>query len=161
MRKHQLVQAEVRCFLIRGNESFARKRESEVFFFDFATESLEALPMRLEHPDDDLGGTISLAFPVLVVHRIDSWSPLNPDSVEAPDNTKMDSYSWPRVLRRQIDAESGLRNMYSCSACGAEFPTRQILSRHLEYNQLLESKAPLSASCGLPHAGIKLDSLQV
>ncbi len=32
--------------------------------------------MRLQAPDDELGGMLLLTTPFLVVHRIDEWSPL-------------------------------------------------------------------------------------
>ncbi|CAM9948769.1 unnamed protein product, partial [Laminaria digitata] len=34
--------------------------------------------MRLQHPDDELGGNMLLVIPQMVVHRIDAWSPMMP-----------------------------------------------------------------------------------
>merc|ERR1719253_1297297 len=34
--------------------------------------------MRLLHPDDELGASLLLAVPTVVVHRVDAWSPLLP-----------------------------------------------------------------------------------
>jgi len=37
-------------------------------------------PMRLQHPDDELGASLAPGLPNLIVHRIDAWSPLAPRS---------------------------------------------------------------------------------
>ena len=40
--------------------------------------------MRMQHPDDATNNQILLCFPVVVVHRIDNWSPLSPPTVTSP-----------------------------------------------------------------------------
>ncbi|CAM9247273.1 unnamed protein product, partial [Phaeothamnion confervicola] len=93
LRKHQLLDAHVRCYVIRHDrllpaasappgvdpEVFLRGQESggprTVFF--------QTHNMRLQHPDDELGSAMLLVLPQasfdpLVVHRIDAWSPMMP-----------------------------------------------------------------------------------
>lgn len=65
MRKHQLVEAHVRCYVIKNMQP------------DFVFQSF---PLRLQHPDDDLGSMLLMALPSVVVHRLDAWSPLHPSS---------------------------------------------------------------------------------
>src|SRR5687767_10651685 len=64
MRKHQLVEAHVRMYAIRHDVEFGQH-----YYF-------QSHPMRIQHPDDDLGGMMLLALPSVVVHRMDAWSPL-------------------------------------------------------------------------------------
>ena len=73
MRKHQLTEAHVRCYAIRSDTT----AEGDMVHF-------QSYPMRLQHPDDDLGGMILMALPSVVVHRIDAWSPLLPHSLTPP-----------------------------------------------------------------------------
>eukprot|EP00941_MAST-03F_sp_MAST-3F-sp1_P004519 g4519.t1 len=67
MRKHQLVEGHVRCYAIRDVENVNGKK---TFF--------QQHMMRLQHPDDELGGCLLLALPSVVVHRLDPWSPFVP-----------------------------------------------------------------------------------
>ncbi|CAN0248728.1 unnamed protein product, partial [Scytosiphon promiscuus] len=48
----------------------AEKMPDQVFF--------QSHSMRLQHPDDELGGNLLLVLPQTVVHRIDAWSPMMP-----------------------------------------------------------------------------------
>lgn len=64
------------------------------------TRGYELLPMRLEHPDDDLGGSLLLTIPFTVVHRIDAWSPLAPQcahKLSAPSDDATSSASCTPV----------------------------------------------------------------
>jgi hypothetical protein len=64
MRKHQLVEAHVRMYAVRHDI-----HDGHNYYF-------QSYPMRIQHPDDDLGGMLLLALPSVVVHRMDAWSPL-------------------------------------------------------------------------------------
>ena len=64
MRKHQLVEAHVRMYAIRHDYSYGQP-----YYF-------QSYPMRVQHPDDDVGGMLLLALPSVIVHRIAPWSPL-------------------------------------------------------------------------------------
>jgi len=71
--QHSLLEAHVRCYC--GHKHPKR--------------GYELVPLRLQTPDDELGASLLLNIPSLVVHRIDAWSPLAPqcksDTAEAGD----------------------------------------------------------------------------
>ncbi|CAD7972975.1 unnamed protein product [Amoebophrya sp. A25] len=71
IRKQSLLDAKIRCYCFKHceviNPLTGTKSKSRV---------LQQFPMRLQSPDDELGGMLFLATPFLVVHRIDQWSPL-------------------------------------------------------------------------------------
>ncbi|KAL4175422.1 hypothetical protein KRP22_000388 [Phytophthora ramorum] len=101
MRKHQLVEAHVRMYAIRHDEEFG-----EHYYF-------QSYPMRIQHPDDDLGGMLLLALPSVVVHRMDAWSPLlRPKSAETcgQHHNPARGYLFPEPLCREADAQSGDRD---------------------------------------------------
>lgn len=101
MRKHQLVEAHVRMYAIRHDVAFGKH-----YYF-------QSYPMRIQHPDDDLGGMLLLALPSIVVHRMDAWSPLLPpksaDSCGVHHNPAK-QYLFPEPIMRQADADSGDRD---------------------------------------------------
>lgn len=101
MRKHQLVEAHVRMYAIRHDVEFGQH-----YYF-------QSHPMRIQHPDDDLGGMMLLALPSVVVHRMDAWSPLcRPKSAAACGlhHNPSKSYMFPEPISRQADADSGERD---------------------------------------------------
>ena len=59
--------------------------------------------MRLQHPDDELGGMLLLAVPQIVSHRIDHWSPLCPPAM----NYLGREHQFPGLIRRGIDGDLG------------------------------------------------------
>ncbi|RLN72153.1 hypothetical protein BBJ28_00014010 [Nothophytophthora sp. Chile5] len=101
MRKHQLVEAHVRMYAIRHDMEFG-----EHYYF-------QSYPMRIQHPDDDLGGMLLLALPSVVVHRMDAWSPLlRPKSAEicGLHHNPAKGYLFPEPICREADAQSGDRD---------------------------------------------------
>lgn len=102
MRKHQLVEAHVRMYAIRHDVEFGQH-----YYF-------QSHPMRIQHPDDDLGGMLLLALPSVVVHRMDAWSPLcRPSSrstVCGLHHNPAKDYLFPEVISRQADLDSGDRD---------------------------------------------------
>jgi hypothetical protein len=71
LRKHQLLEAHIRLYLIkkeRGTNSSGRK--DRLYF--------QTCSMRINHPDDELGGMILMCMPQIVVHELDASSPLMP-----------------------------------------------------------------------------------
>lgn len=60
--QHALVEPHIRCYCVE---------QSDIRGF-------ETTQMRLLQPDDELGATLLLSMPSIVVHRIDAWSPLAP-----------------------------------------------------------------------------------
>jgi len=71
LRKHQLLEAHVRLYLIK-KEVHVHHGESRNRVF-FQTSS-----MRLNHPNDELNGMILMCMPQIIVHEIDASSPLMP-----------------------------------------------------------------------------------
>lgn len=100
IRKHQMVEAHLRTYTVQhaltaGGVAF------------------QGRAMRLQHPDDELGGMLLMALPQLVVHRIDDWSPLCPEEYRrcrGDGRTPARSYCWPDILQRAADGENGNRD---------------------------------------------------
>jgi len=91
LRKHQLVEAHVRCYAIR------RDRDEE----DGRVIHFQNFFMRLTHPNDELGGNLLMTLPSLVVHEIDQWSPLYPPPVwRARDGIVR--WKSPRLIRNLL-----------------------------------------------------------
>ena len=132
LRKHQLIEAQVRLYVIRRDIDPPVERDSDDKFSvdDISNskpcqphdQSDSALPllkepvitnfqtckMRLNYPDDELGGMLIMCLPQVVVHELDSGSPLMPPplwrSCKCPEN----SFRWePRVLNEDSDHENG------------------------------------------------------
>ncbi|CAK0799254.1 unnamed protein product [Prorocentrum cordatum] len=86
-RKHQLARATVSCYALLWRDGG-----------DLAECQFEQRPMRLVHPDDELGGTLLLTFPARVVHEIDAWSPLAPPRGDVAPGV-------PQLMRRAADRD--------------------------------------------------------
>ncbi|KAF4666693.1 G protein-activated inward rectifier potassium channel 2 [Perkinsus olseni] len=112
MRKHQLIEAHVRCYFFshRGRYRFVGEY------------------MRLNRPNDELGASVLLAMPTLVIHSIDRYSPLMPPS------QRHDTFPFPPL--RECDGLQGSRDDYSCPTCGETFHTKVDLRAHIVYNQV-------------------------
>jgi len=138
MKCNDAIEARVKCYCIRHDRH--------------ADQTYQTFKMRLQHPDDDLGGNLLLKLPTKVVHRIDNWSPLSPASLSekrrrtagaaegaraqpAPTEHQRASsgFHWPEVPLRQVDAEQGNRDTCLCTVCGSGFNTVEQLRRHTEY----------------------------
>jgi len=139
MKSNDAIEAKVRCYCIRHDRN--------------GDQTYQTHKMRLQHPDDELGGNLLLKLPTKVVHRIDNWSPLSPASLSekrrrmtgaAPGVRSMSAptdhqrasaaFHWPEVPLRQVDAEQGNRDTCICAVCGSGFCTVEQLRRHVEYN---------------------------
>mmetsp|Transcript_20189 Transcript_20189/g.55930 ORF Transcript_20189/g.55930 Transcript_20189/m.55930 type:complete len:557 (-) Transcript_20189:182-1852(-) len=146
--QHPLIEPHVRCYCVVKDP----------------VRGFEMVPMRLDHPDDELGGMLVLTIPYLVVHRIDAWSPLapalradsldirrtlSPGRVYPSDSPTTDSAStprwhrhheylrsagWPGPGQRQVDCETGNRDSCVCPTCGEAFGTASMLTLHCRYN---------------------------
>lgn len=132
LRKHQLIEAQVRLYVIRRDIDPPVERDSDdKFSVDDISNSKPCQPldqsdsvlpllkepvitnfqtckMRLNYPDDELGGMLIMCLPQVVVHELDSGSPLMPPplwrSCKCPEN----SFRWePRVLNEDSDHENG------------------------------------------------------
>jgi hypothetical protein len=110
MRKHQLIEAHVRCYAFLrkrvagpsggGNAATSgeQKHQQRPQRRQFMTKT-----MRLQHPDDELGGMLLLAVPQIVSHRIDHWSPLCPPEMSYGGS----EHRFPGLIRRGVDGELG------------------------------------------------------
>ncbi|CAK4115260.1 unnamed protein product [Aphanomyces euteiches] len=98
MRKHQLAEAHVRCYVILHKSPH----------FPHQVHQMQAYPMRLQQPDDDLNGWLILALPTTCVHRLDAWSPLTPPNLGELHNAATD-YMYPEPPQRAVDVETGNR----------------------------------------------------
>lgn len=123
----------------------------------------EMVPMRMEHPDDELGGMLLMTLPFVCVHRIDAWSPLAPEiprSVpvtlseacrtfdpaamkECREREHFRRAAWPGTLKRQVDCESGSRSSSFCPTCGESFTTTTMLQLHCKYLAHADAEAKL------------------
>ena len=144
-RRHALIEAHVRCYAIRRS-------------FDHLSTGLPAyyqpFNMRLQHPDDELGGMLLLNLPNTVVHALDAWSPLIPNPSELckwrPRSARrlgvldpqtrphmpMSENRFPDVLLREIDCMQGNRTMVSCATCGESYETHAQLQTHIQRCEL-------------------------
>lgn len=139
LRKHQLVEAHVRCYGVRHQPSFSYGA------------------MRLQRPDDQLGSMVLLALPTTVVHRIDPWSPLAPHvnpldqdadremvedeeeqarqlSREAKHNPAK-YYMYPDVPQRSCDVESGDRGTVEQQPDDVHVVDRVVIEDYLAASQ--------------------------
>jgi hypothetical protein len=106
----------------------------------------QSFAMRLQQPDDELSGMLLLAMPQQVVHRIDPWSPLMPSGAgkaEPGQNPRWNSstrYTYPGVLQRQVDLETGNReardqNSSITELLEVEAPSIDAVRAHMESNR--------------------------
>ena len=70
-RYHPVVEAHVRAYAVLHERKTGTGDDQALF---------QTRTVRLTSPNDELGGTLFLATPQLVSHRIDRWSPLYPPS---------------------------------------------------------------------------------
>lgn len=98
LRKHQLVEAHVRLYMVkRENDGHAtetksaklrslvggaqtKQKEKQNTTKPIET-YIQTCSMRLNHPNDELGGMLLLMMPQVVVHELDSTSPLMPPPI--------------------------------------------------------------------------------
>lgn len=73
IRKHALLEAHVRVYTVRKDVDHLAT--GDVAYY-------QPFPMRLQHPDDELGGMLLMSLPNIVVHAMDSWSPLVPHPMD-------------------------------------------------------------------------------
>lgn len=120
MRQTQLLEAHVRAYVIR----------SPACPSEMLVDAPQAFEMRLSRPDDDLGALVLPVLPTIIVHEIDSCSPLGPPSAE---DDPLRFRHWTRPSQRAVDADCGSRSFLWCRTCGDQFPTQEMLDAHMEY----------------------------
>jgi hypothetical protein len=90
--------------------------------------------MRLQDPNDDLGGMLYTSLPAEVTHHIDRHSPLSPPHHTMPFLT----HSHGLVLRA-ADSATGNRDEVICPVCGESYGTYERLRKHVQYFRIIES----------------------
>ena len=122
MRKHQLIEAHVRCYAFirpllnkkndeeskengQENKQNEEKSNNQSTIHPTGRRGFITKTMRLEHPDDELGGLILLAAPQIIAHRIDHWSPLCPPSMASSQSNG--PHTFPSLIRRGVDQTLG------------------------------------------------------
>eukprot|EP00049_Salpingoeca_infusionum_P025520 m.19897 g.19897 ORF g.19897 m.19897 type:complete len:464 (-) comp8095_c0_seq1:253-1644(-) len=67
--------------------------------------------MRVQHPNDELGGMLLLAMPNVVVHKIDQWSPLFPQHLlqHGQQPSPSTEFLFPNSVLRSCDLAVGAR----------------------------------------------------
>jgi potassium inwardly-rectifying channel subfamily J len=82
LRKHQLVEAHVRLYVIKHEVEPKQNMSSSsipiITDNNNSTSYFQTCSMRLNHPNDELGGMLLLCLPQLIVHELDVMSPLMP-----------------------------------------------------------------------------------
>eukprot|EP00551_Chaetoceros_affinis_P006499 CAMPEP_0203663096 /NCGR_PEP_ID=MMETSP0090-20130426/819_1 /ASSEMBLY_ACC=CAM_ASM_001088 /TAXON_ID=426623 /ORGANISM="Chaetoceros affinis, Strain CCMP159" /LENGTH=512 /DNA_ID=CAMNT_0050525963 /DNA_START=60 /DNA_END=1598 /DNA_ORIENTATION=- len=95
-------------------------------------------PMRILHPDDDLGSVLFTSVPFNVTHHIDFYSPL------ASEGSK-DGLNYMRghgLNLREVDQMSGSNAACCCPVCGETYETFENLERHIAFNKVMEDADP-------------------
>ncbi len=93
---------------------------------------LQLNPLRLTHPDDNLGGMLYPSIPQKIIHHIDYHSALAPTH-------PMPLLSSPRtnsgIQLRSFDHEEII-----CPVCGDKFGTYERLASHARFNKMIEKQ---------------------
>ncbi|KAF0687392.1 Aste57867_20861 [Aphanomyces stellatus] len=131
-RRHQLVEAHVRLYAVRHDVTATG--DDEVLF--------QTHPMRLEQPDDSLGGMLLMALPQTVVHRIDPWSPLFPRQCLPLVTEQCHPHDasiypgFPDPPQRAVDHDNGNRDYNTDPAGLIGRPTQDQIEQHLLLTEL-------------------------
>ncbi len=92
LREHQLVEAHARLYVVKKETHGSNSNSTEAAAAASASSGKATLNgrnyfhighMRLNHPNDDLGGMLFMCLPQVVVHELDASSPLMPPPVWA------------------------------------------------------------------------------
>ena len=97
--------------------------------------------MRINQPSDELGGMLLLMLPSRVIHHIDAWSPLLPEHLRHPASpsassaaqagySPMNSYRYPQIRLRAMDAMQGNRAVIESDVTGEAFSTQKAYESH-------------------------------
>jgi len=131
LRKHQLVEAHVRCYCIRHNRDIVGVGGNGGQVRCHTTH-FQSFTMRLQHPDDELGGLLLLSLPCVVTHRVDMWSPLMPptiwvsktglvDTSDLPFGTSArDAATWKKAKRKEPTDEDTHREEVTSNLLDAD-----------------------------------------
>ena len=138
LRKHQLIEAQVRLYVIRRDidppiENLDESGESSGAENDFQkhspsdgfskngfheskepmTTNFQTCKMRLNYPDDELGGMLIMCLPQVIVHEIDAGSPLMPPPLWRSCEDPSKSFKWtPSVLDTEVDKDTAVEDRH-------------------------------------------------
>lgn len=125
LRKHVLLEAHARLYSIQHSD-------------DASGVPFQTREMRLQHPDDELGGMLLLVLPQLVVHRIDVWSPFWPYEQNLHSCSAASGFHFPDTPQRAVDAVNGNRDLgpFGKAEAQAQLTTLEEIAIHLKRQQL-------------------------
>ena len=109
--------------------------------------------MRINQPSDELGGMLLLMLPSRVIHHIDAWSPLLPEHLRYPIHpssatsaaqqaagfSPMNSYRYPQIRLRAMDAMQGNRAVIESEVTGEAFSTQTAYENHHRREKITDS----------------------
>lgn len=121
-RTEQLCEAHVRIYAVRN------ERDEDGTLYE-----CNPIPMRTQFPDDELGADLLMNVPSLVVHRLDSWSPLLPpvktNTTSSKDHDASETYAFPTdIPQRDGDVDAGARDGKTLSYV----PTKESIQKYLQ-----------------------------
>ncbi len=100
---------------------------------------LQMNPLRLTHPDDNLGGMLYPSIPQKIIHHIDHHSALAPTRghlMPLLAASRMHS-GFPL---RSYDSQNSDRPEIICPVCGESFGTYERLASHVRFNKMIEEQ---------------------
>ena len=111
--------------------------------------------LRIEDPNDDLGGMLFLSIPSIVTHQVDCHSPLYDGRHHSP-GAKFRLSSGGLDLR-EVDSSTGMREEIMCPVCGEDYGDFRRLRSHVRYQQLIETQEdyPMEGA----HRELKLEEI--
>ena len=95
------------------------------------------IPLRINHPDDDMGGVLFLSWPTVVTHEIDVYSALYPLHLKR-HRYKMDGQAAKGLYLREVDSRTGSQDGLVCPVCGETYADYAKLRNHVEFNIFTE-----------------------
>lgn len=94
--------------------------------------------MRLNNPNDDLGGVLYTSLPTEISHHVDHHSPLCPQVAK----TRLPPFlaSSCGLVLRSADSTTANREEIVCPVCGESYGTYDRLRKHVAYNRIIEER---------------------
>ena len=128
---HPVVEERVRMMVVNPsstNESFRRTNYAR---------------LRILSPNDELTSPLFTSLPSMVVHHIDSYSPLVPPKYRPEENNETIVGSFGLSLR-EVDCWTGMRDRgIPCPTCGVGFSTYEKLWDHIRTYQLIDKNSKM------------------
>jgi hypothetical protein len=114
----------------------------------------QLMRLRIENPNDELGGMLFLSIPSVVTHEIDYYSPLH--TGRSANEAKFRLSSGGLELR-EVDSIIASREEIKCPVCGESYGDFRRLRMHVSYQQFLEKEEdyPIEGT----HRELKLDEI--